>query len=117
MVRVYTWAFQHIGSFRSSGHKTLFSWLLRKLREVAIQEAVPDTALTGTELMKNEEGVLQRFYADLSAGEQQVFRLCYFRGLSITTIARMMGASEGQVNEILGSAMQAFRKFLTNNWN
>ena len=117
IVRVFTWAVQHIGSYRTSGYQTLFSWLLRKTREIAIKEAIPDNALGGAELVKNEEGVLKRFYVCLPTTEQQVFRLCYFKGLSITTIARMMGTSEGQVNEILKVAMIAFRKFLTDNWN
>ncbi|NSL89600.1 hypothetical protein ECE50_022355 [Chitinophaga sp. Mgbs1] len=116
-VRVFTWAFQHIESFSSSGYRTLFAWLMRKTRELSIQEAIPDTALTGTELMKREEGILQQFYILLPASEQQVFRLSYFKGLSVATIARMLGMPEPEVNEILGASMKAFRKFLKDNWN
>ncbi|HVI48490.1 MAG TPA: sigma factor-like helix-turn-helix DNA-binding protein [Chitinophaga sp.] len=117
IVRVFTWAFSHIDAFNVSGHRTLFAWLLRKTREFAIKEVLPESALTGTEIMEKEQGVLQRFYLDLPAIEQQVFRLCYFKGLSITTIARMLAMPEGQVNEILGAAMKAFRQFLKETWN
>ncbi|SHM33189.1 DNA-directed RNA polymerase specialized sigma subunit, sigma24 family [Chitinophaga jiangningensis] len=117
MVRVFTWVYLNIKSYQTSGYKTLFAWLLRKTREMAIKEAIPEGSLIGTELIRNEEGVLQRFYVRLPTAEQQVFRLCYFRGLSTTTIARMMAISEGQVNEILEAAMKAFRKFLSDTWN
>lgn len=117
IVKVFTWAFHHINAFQSSGYRTLFAWLLCKARALAIKEAIPDTALTGTELMKKEEGILQQFYLILPPSEQQVFRLSYFKGLSITTIARMLAMPEGQVNEILGESMKAFRKFLINHWN
>ncbi len=117
IIKVFAWAFHHINAFHSSGFRTLFAWLLRKTRELAIKEAIPETALTGTELMKKEEGILQQFYIILPASEQQVFRLSYFKGLSITTIARMLAIPEGQVNEILREAMKAFRKFLIDHWN
>ncbi|CAL1520945.1 sigma-70 family RNA polymerase sigma factor [Chitinophaga sp. MM2321] len=117
IVRVFTWAFHHIETFKTSGYRTLFAWLLRKTRELAIKEALPETALTGTELMEKEKGILQQFYVVLPPREQQVFRLCYFKGLSITTIARMLAMPEGQVNEILEAAMKAFRKFLKDTWN
>lgn len=117
IVRVFTWAFHHIGTFHSSGYKTLFAWLMRKTRELAIKEALPETALTGSELMKQEEGVLQRFYLVLPADQQQVFRLSYFKGLSITTIARLLALPEEQINDILGDAMKSFRQFLKDTWN
>jgi RNA polymerase sigma factor (sigma-70 family) len=117
IVRVFTWAFHHIGTFHSSGYRTLFTWLMRKTRELAIKEALPETALTGSALMKQEEGVLQRFYLVLPADQQQVFRLSYFKGLSITTIARLLALPETQVNDILGDAMKSFRQFLKDNWN
>ncbi|NIG52256.1 sigma-70 family RNA polymerase sigma factor [Chitinophaga sp. Cy-1792] len=117
IVRVYIWAFQNIGTFRNSGYHTLFAWMLRKTRELAIKEAIPETALTGAELMKQEEGMLQRFYLELPIKEQQVFRLCYFKGLSITTIARMLALPDEQVNELLSSAMKAFRKYIKESWN
>ncbi|WP_147323437.1 RNA polymerase sigma factor [Chitinophaga silvatica] len=117
IVRVYSWAFHHIGSFKNSGHHTLFTWLMRKTREVAIQETIPESALTGSELMKQEDGMLQRFYLILPTDQQQVFRLCYFKGLSIATIARIMAMPEEQINETLKEAMRSFRQFLKNNWN
>jgi len=117
MVRVFTWSFQHIGTFQTSGHKTLFTWLMRKARELAIKEALPETALTGSELMKQEEGMLQRFYLILPADQQQVFRLSYFKGLSITTIARLLALPEEQINNILGDSMKSFRQFLKDTWN
>ncbi|MBO9731912.1 MAG: hypothetical protein J7623_24940 [Chitinophaga sp.] len=117
MVRVFTWVFQHIGTFHTSGYRTLFAWLMRKTRELAIREALPETALTGSALMKLEEGVLQRFYLMLPADQQQVFRLSYFKGLSITTIARLLALPEEQVNDILGDAMKSFRQFLKDTWN
>ena len=117
IVRVFTWAFHHIGTFHTSGYRTLFSWLMRKAREFAINEALPETALTGKELMKKEEGILQQFYLILPADQQQVFRLSYFKGLSITTIARLLAMPEGHINEILGDAMRSFRQFLRDSWN
>lgn len=117
IVRVFTWAFHQIGTFNTSGCRTLFLWLLRKTREYAIQEAVPETALTGNELMELEHGMLQKFYSTLPINQQQVFRLCYFKGLSITTIARMLALPEGQVSEMLGATMKAFRKYLKEAWN
>ncbi|MBS0025693.1 RNA polymerase sigma factor [Chitinophaga sp. 22321] len=117
MVRVFTWSFQHIGTFQTSGYKTLFAWLMRKARELAIKEALPETALTGSELMKQEEGMLQRFYLILPADQQQVFRLSYFKGLSITTIARLLALPEQQINNILGDSMKSFRQFLKDTWN
>ncbi|HWV67453.1 RNA polymerase sigma factor [Chitinophaga sp.] len=117
IVKVFHWSFQHIGTFQVSGHRTLFTWLLRKTRELAIKEALPETALTGTELMKQEEGILQQFYLILPADQQQVFRLSYFKGLSITTIARLLALPEAQINEILKEAMKSFRQFLKETWN
>ena len=117
IVRVFTWAFHHIGTFRTSGYSTLFAWLMRKTRELAIKEALPETALTGSDLIKQEEGVLQQFYLILPADQQQVFRLSYFKGLSITTIARLLALPEEQINDTLGDAMKSFRQFLKNNWN
>ncbi|MCW3462259.1 RNA polymerase sigma factor [Chitinophaga nivalis] len=117
IVRVFTWAFHHIETYETSGYRTLFAWLMRKTRELAIQEALPDTALTGTELMEREDGVLQQFYLILPANEQQIFRLSYFKGLSITAIARLLALPEEQVNDILGAAMKAFRKYLKDTWN
>jgi RNA polymerase sigma factor (sigma-70 family) len=117
IVKVFLWSFQNIGAFQTSGHRTLFTWLLRKTREFAIKEALPETALTGTELMKQEDGLLQQFYLILPADQQQVFRLCYFKGLSITTIARLLALPEGQINEILKEAMKSFRQFLKKTWN
>lgn len=117
MVRVFTWVFQNIGTFHTSGYKTLFAWLMRKTRELAIKEALPETALTGTGLMKLEEGVLQRFSLMLPVDQQQVFRLSYFKGLSITTIARLLALPETQINDILGDAMKSFRQFLKDPWN
>ncbi|PSL49140.1 RNA polymerase sigma factor (sigma-70 family) [Chitinophaga niastensis] len=117
IVSVFTWAFHHIETFSTSGYCTLFAWLMRKTREFAIKEALPETALTGTELMEREEGILQQFCLELTADELQVFRLSYFKGLSITTIARLLAVPEGQINETLGAAMKAFRKFLKDTWN
>ncbi|MEZ2441450.1 RNA polymerase sigma factor [Chitinophaga sp. RCC_12] len=117
IVKVFLWSFQHIGTFRTSGHHTLFAWLLRKTREFAIKEALPETALAGTELMKQEDGLLQQFYLMLPADQQQVFRLSYFKGLSITTIARLLALPEGQINEILKEAIKSFRQFLKKTWN
>ena len=117
IVRVFTWAFHHIGAFHTSGYRTLFSWLMLKAREFALKEALPETALTGNELMKKEEGILQQFYLILPADQQQVFRLSYFKGLSITTIARLLALPEEQINEILGDAMKSFRQFLKDSWN
>lgn len=117
IVRVFTWAFHHIATFQTSGYKTLFAWLMRKTRELAIKEALPETALTGSALMKQEEGILQRFYLVLPAEQQQVFRLSYFKGLSITTIARLLALPEEQINDILEDAMKSFRQFLKDNWN
>jgi RNA polymerase sigma factor (sigma-70 family) len=117
IVKVFFWAFHHIATFQTSGHRTLFAWLLRKTREFAIKEALPETALTGTELMKQEEGILQQFYMILPADQQQVFRLSYFKGLSITTIARLLALPEEQINDILKDAMKSFRQFLKETWN
>lgn len=117
IVKVFLWSFQNIGTFRTSGHRILFTWLLRKAREFAIKEALPETALTGTELMKQGDGLLQQFYLMLPADQQQVFRLSYFKGLSITTIARLLALPEGQINDILKEAMKSFRQFLKKTWN
>lgn len=117
IVRVYSWAFHHIGSFSTSGHHSLFTWLMRKTREYAIQETIPDSALTGAELIKQEEGILQKFYLLLPTDQQQVFQLCYFKGLSVATIARIMARPEEQINETLKEAMRSFRQYLKNNWN
>ncbi|NLR59994.1 sigma-70 family RNA polymerase sigma factor [Chitinophaga polysaccharea] len=117
IVKVFNWAFHHIGTFHSSGYQTLFAWLMRKAREFAIKEVVPETALTGTELIRQEEGILQRFYLVLPADQQQVFRLSYFKGLSITTIARLLALPDEQINDILGDAMRSFRQFLKDTWN
>lgn len=90
---------------------------MKKTREIAIQETIPDSALTGAELMKQEEGMLQKFYLVLPADQQQVFRLSYFKGLSKATIARILAKPEEQINETLKEAMRSFRQFLKNNWN
>ncbi|SEB05375.1 RNA polymerase sigma factor, sigma-70 family [Chitinophaga terrae (ex Kim and Jung 2007)] len=117
IVRVYNWAFHHIGSFHTSGHHSLFTWLMRKTREYAIQEMIPDSALTGAELIKQEEGILQKFYLLLPTDQQQVFRLSFFKGLSVATIARIMAQPDEQINETLKEAMRSFRQYLKSNWN
>ncbi|WP_339071762.1 sigma-70 family RNA polymerase sigma factor [Chitinophaga sp. 180180018-2] len=117
IVRVFIWAFHHIGTFRSSGYHTLFAWLMRKTRELAIQEALPAPISTGSELMKPKEGMMEQFYLKLPTEQQQVFRLIFFNGLTIATIARILAQPEGQVNETLGDAMRSFRQFLKENWS
>lgn len=117
LVRTYSRVFHQMEAYRQSGYRTLFAWLMREARLFALREALPETVLTDVALIDREKSLITTFCQLLPNQLQQVFRLRYFKGLSVTTIARVLALTEQEVHEMLGAAMKAFRKFIKNNWS
>lgn len=105
LVKVFTWIFENIEEYYQSNGLSLFSWLLKKTREISISEC-PDIELTG-----NESNTLIQFSETLDEQCRQVFVLCYCKGLPRSTVAKKLEISEQQVYQLLKEAMIAFRKF------
>jgi len=118
MVKTFTHVYQYIHEYKNSANTNLFAWLLRKTREIAIGEILPlGYGATGNDLMVRNNSHLQQFAAGLSDERQQVFRLCYFRGVSQMMVATILGVEEETVKQILRATMIELRKFLKNTWS
>ena len=111
LAQVFVYIFNDVGAYRESGDNSLFGWMMRVARQMALK-------FTGNELpgenglMSWNRGLLLRFTTGLPEGMQMVFRLCYYKGLSKEAVARMLGLRPEEVASQLKDAMIAFRKFL-----
>lgn len=122
LVKVFTYAFQNIRGFTESGHFSLFAWLMKQAREISLREA-PSVPVT-TEANPGEQQLalrnnhyIQRFTANLPEQNSQIFRLCYYKGLSTQAVANLLGRNEEEVKQSLQAAMVEFRKYLQTNWS
>jgi DNA-directed RNA polymerase specialized sigma24 family protein len=110
LAQVFVYIFNDAAAYRESGDNTLFGWMMRVARQMALQFAGGDD---GNITVRNGS-LLLRFTMGLPEGMQTVFRLCYYKGLSKEAVARMLGLRPEDVASQLKEAMIAFRKFLNN---
>lgn len=114
LTAVFVRIYNDINTYKQSGNTTLFGWMMRLAREIALSEGnhTSGEAMGGVTLQGNNS--LQRFTSTLPQDKQKVFYLCYFKGLPKEAVARMLGVEAetivGQMKEI----MVAFRNFLRN---
>lgn len=116
LVKVFNYIFLHIPDFRASGHYTLFAWMMRITRKMAVEEA-PAMAAVSNEVALRDNSLMQRFAVSLPEEMYQAFRLCYYKGLQPEAVARMLGSTPEEVSFALKQSMVAFRKFLKDNWS
>lgn len=112
LAQVFVYIFNDAVAYRESGDITLFGWMRRVARQMALKVAVGELEDNGT--MMSNGSLLFRFTTGLPEGIQTVFRLCYYKGLSREAVARMLGLHPEEVASQLREAMVAFRKFLNN---
>lgn len=112
LTQVFVYIFNDAVAYRESGDITLFGWMRRVARQMALKVAVGELGDNGT--MVSSGSLLLRFTMGLPEGIQTVFRLCYYKGLSKEAVARMLGLQPEEVASQLREAMIAFRKFLNN---
>ncbi|WP_165806400.1 RNA polymerase sigma factor [Chitinophaga parva] len=120
LVRVFAYAFQHIHHFTNAGYHSLFAWLMKQAREISLRETSPSLspgATVSQGLVLRNNHYIQRFTEGLPEHSSQVFRLCYYKGLSIQAVARMLGLPEETIKQSLSIAMIEFRKYLQSNWS
>lgn len=112
LAQVFVYIFNDAVAYRESGDITLFGWMRRVARQMALKVAVGELEDNGT--MVSNGSLLFRFTTGLPEGIQTVFRLCYYKGLSREAVARMLGLHPEEIASQLREAMVAFRKFLNN---
>lgn len=118
LVKTFMHVYQYIHEYRDNANTNLFAWLMRKTREIAIREILPlGHGSTGNDLMIRNNSHLQQFVAGLPDDQRQVFRLCYFKGLSQMVVATILGVEEETVKMILRATMIELRKFLKDTWS
>lgn len=121
LVRVFTYAFQHINVFADAGYHSLFAWLMKQAREISLRELssslAPGPGEGSQELTLRNNHYIQRFTEGLPEQSSQVFRLCYYKGLNTQAVAHMLGRQEEEVKQSLSIAMVEFRKYLQSNWS
>lgn len=111
LMKVFVKIFNDAHVFRESGDATLFGWLMRLTREMALQEATG--AIAGSEgIMLHDQNLLQRFANTLPENKRDIFHLCYYKGLPKEAVARILGLQPEEVGTQLTETMIAFRKFL-----
>ncbi len=94
----------------------------KQAREISLREA-PSVPLTmeanpgEQQLALRSNHYIQRFTANLPEQNSQVFRLCYYKGLSTQAVANLLGQNEEEVKQSLQAAMIEFRKYLQTNWS
>ncbi|HEY0272785.1 MAG TPA: sigma-70 family RNA polymerase sigma factor [Chitinophaga sp.] len=122
LVKVFTYAMQHIRAFKDAGHFSLFAWLMKLAREISLRETSPASGAlealpADRQLTIRNDHYMQRFTASLPEQCSQVFLLCYFKGLSTQAVARLLDLQETAVKQSLLVAMVEFRKYLQSNWS
>jgi DNA-directed RNA polymerase specialized sigma24 family protein len=110
LAQVFVYIFNKASAYRESGDTTLFGWMMRVTRQMALQSAGGEDS----NLMVRNGSLLLRFTMGLPEGMQRIFRLCYYKGLSTDAVARMLGLRPEDVASQLKEIMIAFRKFLNN---
>lgn len=110
LTKMFLEVFNNISVYRASGNITLFGWLMRMAREMALLEA--GETMDGNGMVKHDSNLLQRFANGLSAENRTIFHLCYYKGLPKEAVARMLGVQPEEVVAQLKHIMMTFRKFL-----
>src|SRR3954468_9188869 len=80
LAQVFVYIFNDAVAYRESGDITLFGWMRRVARQMALKVAVGE--LDDNRTMVSSGSLLLRFTTGLPEGIQRVFRLCYYKGLS-----------------------------------
>ena len=91
LTAVFLRIYNDIYAYRDSGSTTLFGWMMRLAREMALSESMEGGGEVGAGIMPHGYHSLQRFSKTLSPEMQKVFHLCYYKGLPKEAVARMMG--------------------------
>jgi RNA polymerase sigma-70 factor (ECF subfamily) len=113
LAQVFVYIFKDAVAYRESGDVTLFGWMMRVARQMALKVVVGE--LNGDNGIVVRNGcLLSRFTINLPEKMQTVFRLCYYKGLSKEAVARMLGLHPEEITSQLRAAMIAFRKLLNN---
>lgn len=111
LAQVFVYIFNDVSAYRESGDSTLFGWMMRIARQIALKYA--GSELPGVNgLMASNRSLLLRFTNSLPEEMQTVFRLCYYKGLSKDAVSRMLGWQPNEVERQLREALVLFRKFL-----
>jgi DNA-directed RNA polymerase specialized sigma24 family protein len=116
LVKAFAYAYQHIPEYMAQEHTNMFTWLMRKTREIAIREIPPIGQGSHGLLLGANNNQLQRFTETLSNERQQVFRLCYFKGVTPKMVGTILGMEE-EVLLSLKATMIELRKFLKDTWS
>lgn len=109
-VRIYS----DIYTYRQSGNATLFGWMMRLTREIALSEGSHTSEETTKGVILQGNNSLLRFTNTLPQDKQKVFYLCYFKGLPKEAVARMTGVEPETIAGLMKEIMMAFRNFLRN---
>ncbi|QHS61812.1 RNA polymerase sigma factor [Chitinophaga agri] len=113
LTRLFVQIFKTIRTYRDSGNTTLFGWMMRIAREMAVLEAVDtNDSDMGNEVVKADGSLIQRFSNRLPAQGRTIFHLCYYKGLPKEAVARILGIQTEEVTTQLREIMVQFRKFL-----
>jgi DNA-directed RNA polymerase specialized sigma24 family protein len=109
---VFLRIYNEVGSYRQSGHTSLFGWMMRLAREMALekQQTFADTG----GIAVHNAGLLHRFAGTLPAEQQRIFHFCYYKGLPKEAVARILNITPEEVGDRLKETMIAFRKFIEN---
>lgn len=113
LTRLFVQIFKNVHTYRESGNTTLFGWMMRIAREIAVMEAVDtNDSDIGNEIVKADSSLIQRFSNKLPAQGRTIFHLCYYKGLPKEAVARILGIQTEEVTAQLREIMVEFRKFL-----
>lgn len=113
LTKTFVRIFKNVHTYKESGNTTLFGWLMRIAREMAVLEATEIESVTNSsEINKLDSSLLQRFSNMLPAQSRTIFHLCYYKGLPKEAVARILGIQPEEVMAQLRDIMVSFRKFL-----
>jgi RNA polymerase sigma-70 factor (ECF subfamily) len=113
MTKTFIRIFRNVHTYKESGNTTLFGWLMRIARDVAVKEAVEsEDSNDNTNIMKHDSTLLQRFSNRLAPQSRTIFHLCYYKGLPKEAVARILGIQPDEVMGELRDIMVEFRTFL-----
>ncbi|UYQ95032.1 sigma-70 family RNA polymerase sigma factor [Chitinophaga horti] len=115
LVRLFVHVFKNAKLYTTSGHFTLFGWLMKVTREFVTQAIPPSISTsvnTQSPILRPKENSLIQFMRNLPPDAQRIFELCYRKGLSQAAAANVVGLSEEEVSVLLRSAMVELRKFM-----
>lgn len=115
LVKLFVHIFRNAKNFTTSGHFTLFGWLMKTTREFVVQAIPPSISSSvnaKSPILRPKENALMLFMKNLPADVQRIFELCYQKGLSQKAAANATGLPEAEVSRLLRSSMVELRKFM-----